>query len=177
MRTLTTLVILASIGSTANADDPAPAPAPAPATDAPPDAPATAEDPTAAEEPAVIEPQGLKATSVTLGASEDSYVGGSGVAKEWMILPEGQVIGSELRFLTSKPSLGPEPIEFSDVALLTLHIKSSVYGKAEVAASVDVLPKQPSWTDEKVWQGASPQARGQLGPHPVPGSAPPPRAP
>src|SRR5258705_1303848 len=100
MRTLTTLVILASIGSTANADDPAPAPA----TDAPPDAPTTADEPTAAEEPAVIEPQGLKATSVTLGASEDSYVGGSGVAKEWMILPQGQGIGSQLPFLTAKPT-------------------------------------------------------------------------
>src|SRR5881394_92221 len=135
MRTTTSLVILLAIGPAAYADDPAPAP------DATPDAPA---------QPAVVEDEGLTMTA----GSEASYVDGSGVAKEWMILPAGQVLGGELRFLTSKPSLGPEPIEFSDVALLTLHIKSSVYGKAEVAASVDVLPKQPSWTDEKVWQSA-----------------------
>ena len=86
-----------------------------------------------------------------------------GVAKEWMILPEGQVLGAELRFLTSKPSLGEAALEFSDVAILSLSVKSSVYGKAEVFGSVDILPKQPSWTDEKVWQGASLGLRGQLG--------------
>src|SRR5262249_8464249 len=55
----------------------------------------------------------------------------------------------------------------SDVALLSLKLKTSVFGKAEVAASVDLLPKQPSWTDEKVWQGASLAVRGQLGRHQV----------
>jgi hypothetical protein len=97
----------------------------------------------------------------TISLSDSSSV--RGVSKEWMILPEGQVLGAELRFITSKPSLGAAPLEFSDVAILSLNVKSSVYGKAELFGSVDLLPKQPSWTDEKIWQGASLGIRGQLG--------------
>lgn len=138
MRTTITLVIASLIGSTAHADEP------------------TTVDNTTV-------PQG-ETISYTADAS---YVDGAGVAKEWMILPEGQILGAELKLITSKPSLGTEPIEFSDVAILALHVKTSVFGKAELSGSVDLLPKQPSWTDEKIWQGASLGVRGQLGRHQV----------
>jgi hypothetical protein len=113
-----------------------------------------------ADEPDV-DKSGVTPAGETISYSDASSV--RGVAKEWMILPEGQVLGAELRFLTSKPSLGAAPLEFSDVAILGLNAKVSVAGKAELFASVDLLPKQPSWTDEKVWQGASLGLRGQLG--------------
>jgi len=70
------------------------------------------------------------------------------VSKGWMII-EGQEVGAELRFLTA-PTLS-----FTDVMLLTLRGRIAVGKRVDAFVAVDLLPKQPSTTDELVWQSAS----------------------
>jgi hypothetical protein len=103
---------------------------------------------------------------VTVGDSLD-YGSVRGVSEDWMILPQGLELGSELKFITSAPSLGAEPIAFSDVAIMTLHLRRSLAEVGELYASIDVLPKQPSWSEERMWQGASLGLRAQLGKKPA----------
>lgn len=100
---------------------------------------------------------------------ESVEMGGSarGVAQDWLILPKGLELSGELRFLTADPSLGGNRIQFSDVGLLTLRVRSALGGKAELVASVDLLPKQPSYTDELIWQGGSLGVRTQIPRHAV----------
>lgn len=62
-------------------------------------------------------------------------------------------IGASLNFLTSEESLGGEELAFTDVMLLRLHTKVS-FDRFEVFAGTDILPKQPSYTNEHVWQGS-----------------------
>jgi len=62
-------------------------------------------------------------------------------------------IGASLNFITSEPSLGAKELTFTDVMLLRLHTLVSL-GRYEVFAGTDILPKQPSYTDELVWQGS-----------------------
>jgi hypothetical protein len=90
-----------------------------------------------------------------------------GVSEDWQILPQGMELGSELKFITSAPSLGSEPLAFSDVAVMTLHLRRSIAEVAELYAAVDLLPKQPSWSEERLWQGASLGLRAQLGHKPA----------
>jgi hypothetical protein len=79
-----------------------------------------------------------------------------GVAQEWMVLPSGQELGVEMRLLTAKPmSLGTDELAFTDVALLGLRARTALGMRSELSASIDVLPKQPSYTEELIWQGAS----------------------
>lgn len=84
-------------------------------------------------------------------------------------------IGASLNFITSEESLGGEELAFTDVMLLRLHTMVSL-GRFELFAGTDILPKQPSYTNEHVWQGSlaglktvvneniSVWARGQGGP-------------
>ncbi len=84
-------------------------------------------------------------------------------------------LGASLNFITSEDSLGDQPLALTDIALLRLHSRVSI-GRYELFAGADVLPKQPSYTDEHVWQGAlaglktginkniSVWGRGQVGP-------------
>jgi len=70
------------------------------------------------------------------------------ISKGWMII-KGQELGAELRFLTA-PTLS-----FTDVMLLTLRGRIALAKRADLFAAVDLLPKQPSTTDELAWQSAS----------------------
>jgi hypothetical protein len=84
-------------------------------------------------------------------------------------------IGASLNFVTSEESLGGKELALTDVVLLRLHTMVSL-GRFELFAGTDVLPKQPSYTNEHVWQGSlaglktaitkniSVWARGQGGP-------------
>ncbi len=97
-----------------------------------------------------------------------------------MILPEEKKkipweMGVSLNFITSEPSLGDKSLVFTDLMLLRLHTLVAL-GTFELFAGSDILPKQPSYTDELVWQGSlagvrttfgsdiSAWARGQVGP-------------
>lgn len=84
-------------------------------------------------------------------------------------------LGASLNFITSEESLGGKKLALTDVMLLRLHSMVSL-GRYEIFAGTDILPKQPSYTDEHVWQGSlvgvkahvneniSVWARGQGGP-------------
>ena len=72
-------------------------------------------------------------------------------------------IGASLNFITtSEDSLGGEELAFTDVMLLRLHALVSL-GDYELFAGSDVLPKQPSYTNELVWQGALAGVRASFG--------------
>lgn len=75
----------------------------------------------------------------------------------------GWEVGASLNFLTSRPSLGGESLAFTDLALLRLHGLITLGGSLELFGGTDILPKQPSYTDENVWQGAMLGSRVALG--------------
>jgi hypothetical protein len=66
----------------------------------------------------------------------------------------GWELGASLDFMTSDPSLGGRKLKFTDVVLFRAHGLLALGRRAELFAGVDLLPKQPSYTDERVWQGA-----------------------
>ncbi len=88
----------------------------------------------------------------------------------------GYELGASLDFLTSDPVLGPKDLRFTDVVLFRLHGLIAIGNATEVFAGADLLPKQPSYSDELIWQGAllgvhhsfgktfAAYARGQGGP-------------
>lgn len=71
-------------------------------------------------------------------------------------------LGASLNFITSEESLGGEKLKFTDVMLLRLHALV-VLGDYELFAGTDVLPKQPSYTNELVWQGSLAGLRTSFG--------------
>ena len=83
--------------------------------------------------------------------------------REELVSTRGWEMGASLNFLTSEPSIGGEDLKFTDMVLLRLHGLISLGGAVELFAGTDVLPKQPSYTDELAWQGALGGARFKLG--------------
>lgn len=71
-------------------------------------------------------------------------------------------VGASLNFITSAASLGNKKLAFTDVMLLRLHALMSL-GRYDLFMGSDVLPKQPSYTNELVWQGALAGVRTTLG--------------
>ena len=86
------------------------------------------------------------------------------VAQDRLVAPDGGELGGAMKFIMSDPSLGGEPLKFTDLGLFELTGRWSVMSKLELSANVDLLPKQPSFTDEKAWQSAGGAARVPLGP-------------
>jgi hypothetical protein len=80
-------------------------------------------------------------------------------ASNWILMDKGYELGANLTYLTADGGLGGRAIAFTDVILLSLHGRKAFGGKVEVYGGADFLPKQPSLTDELVWQGASAGAR------------------
>ncbi len=72
-----------------------------------------------------------------------------------IIMPEGWEAGGELTFLTSDGGLANKPLDFTDLAFFRLNGRVSAGDNLELAASVTLLPKQPSYTDEPIYQGAA----------------------
>ena len=71
-------------------------------------------------------------------------------------------LGASLNFITSDPSLGDTKLSFTDVMLLRLHTLITL-GRYDLFFGTDILPKQPSYTEELVWQGALAGIRTTLG--------------
>jgi hypothetical protein len=76
------------------------------------------------------------------------------MANDWLIPPRGWVLGSALSYETSRGGIGDHGLAFTDVVLLRLTARAVVKGRAEFYGVLDLLPKQPSFTDELVFQGA-----------------------
>jgi hypothetical protein len=90
---------------------------------------------------------GINTTSTSLGSV--SY---RSIPKGWMIV-DGYEVGGDLRFLTA-PSFAGGSLAFTDVTLLTLRGRAGLGKRVDVALNVDLLPKQPSTTDELLFQSA-----------------------
>ena len=136
-------LLVASVSSLhARADEPA-APAPAEPSD-PPERPARKSP---LEGQPGVRHSWSDATATIHGSARSS-------AGDWILMDRGYELGADLSYLTSDGSPGGSAIAFTDVVLLRLHGRLALGGKAELYAGVDLLPKQPSFTDEVVWQGA-----------------------
>ncbi len=95
-----------------------------------------------------LAPQGEVILTSAVAVSERS------VAKGWLILPEGYELTGELRMLTADGFAG-RPLALTDVALETTRARVALGHRIELFGAVDVLPKQPSYTSEHLWQGAT----------------------
>lgn len=88
-----------------------------------------------------------------------------GVAQDYLVLPSGGELTAQMRFLTADAMLDGDKLKFTDLALFGLSGRWSLFTKLELAASVELLPKQPSFTDEKAWQSVGFSLRSPLGRH------------
>src|SRR5262245_51333516 len=109
-----------------------------------------------------------RAEQLENGAYKDS-VANTGVSvrslqTSWMVLPRGDELGFNLRFLTSPDGPRAGRLRFSDLVVGRLHVRHALGGRAEVYAGADLLPKQPTDFGESVWQGSHVGVRAGLGP-------------
>lgn len=111
---------------------------------------------------------------VTIAESEDQVIAVGGPKKP----APGFELGASIDFLTtSDRTFGNQKLEFTDVVLFRMHGLIPLGKTGELFAGVDLLPKQPSYTDEHRWQGVllgvrsriskrlSTYLRGQFGPN------------
>lgn len=75
----------------------------------------------------------------------------------------GGEFGASLDFLTRDRAPGEAALKFTDVVLFRVHGLVALGKSAELFAGVDLLPKQPSYTDDLVWQGALLGTRTTIG--------------
>jgi hypothetical protein len=103
--------------------------------------------------------------SADAGVAGVSQAGGSyrSVSNDYLVMPEGGELTGQMRFITADPILANQPLKFTDLALFGLSARYSVLSKLQLGAEVDLLPKQPSYTDEKPWQSVGASARTPLG--------------
>jgi hypothetical protein len=81
----------------------------------------------------------------------------------WLVMPDDSTeLGGEVAFLTAKAGPGSKPLLFTDVGLLRMHARYGFSG-AEFVLGGDFLMKQPSYTDEQLWQSVSAALRLGLG--------------
>jgi hypothetical protein len=104
---------------------------------------------------------------MTVQGSETSLVMGSlrGVAEDYLVLPAGAELTGQLKMITSGPSLDGQPLTLGDLALFELAGRYAPVRRIDISGSVDFLPKQPAYSDEKVWQSASAGVRAALAPN------------
>lgn len=75
-----------------------------------------------------------------------------------MLMPAGSyTLGADLSFLTADAGFGAGELKFTDVVLFRPRARYTPGERVELFAGTTLLPKQPSVTDELVWQG------GQIG--------------
>lgn len=77
----------------------------------------------------------------------------------------GQEVGASLDFVTRDSAPNERAFKFTDVVLFRLHSLVAVGRKTEIFVGVDLLPKQPSETNESKWQSAMLGARYTINRH------------
>lgn len=76
-------------------------------------------------------------------------------SEDWMVSPIGMTtIGGAFNFLTADDAMGGESLKLTDVVLVSLRASHTFAERAEISGSTTFLPKQPSYTDELIWQSA-----------------------
>jgi len=108
--------------------------------------------------PAVSHAQRAEAGSEAI-AWRDTSASVRSMSNDWLIPPRGWQLSSSLSYVTSDGGVGDAGLAFTDVVFLRLGGHWAVKGKAEISAGIDLLPKQPSYTDELVFEGAHLGAR------------------
>src|SRR5262245_9168584 len=88
-----------------------------------------------------------------------------GVAQDYLVLPSGGELTAQMRFVTADSMLDGDKLKFTDLGLFGVSGRWSLFTKLELSASVELLPKQPSFTDEKPWQSVGFALRSPLGRH------------
>lgn len=88
-----------------------------------------------------------------------------GVADNYLVLPSGGELSGQMRFLVAQPVFSDERVRFSDLALFGLGGRWSILPRLEISATVDLLAKQPSYTDEKPWQSVGVGLRTPIANH------------
>jgi hypothetical protein len=86
-----------------------------------------------------------------------------GVSQNYLVMPSGGEVTAQMRFMMADPIDGAGALRFTDLALFGVTARYSLLSRLEVAGTVDLLPKQPSSADEKVWQSAGGSLRTPLG--------------
>jgi hypothetical protein len=81
-----------------------------------------------------------------------------------MLMAKGSLtVGADLSFLTADAGLGDGQTRFTDVVLFRPRARYTPGNRVELFAGTTLLPKQPSFTDELVWQGGHLGALVHLG--------------
>lgn len=75
----------------------------------------------------------------------------------------GYEYGASFDFLSRERALGESAYKFTDVVLFRAHGLLALGRTTELFGGVDLLPKQPSYTNELAWQGALLGVRKTLG--------------
>jgi len=86
-----------------------------------------------------------------------------GVSQNYLVMPSGGELSAQMRFITADRMLEGDSLKFTDLALFGVSARYSVFSRLELGASVHLLPKQPSTTDEKPWQSVGGHLRSPLG--------------
>jgi hypothetical protein len=108
---------------------------------------------------------GMPVSADTAGEAISVQRSHRGVAQDYLVLPSGGELTAQMRFVTADAMLDGGALKFSDLALFGIAGRWSLFTKLEIAASVDLLPKQPSFTEEKPWQSVGVSVRSPLGKH------------
>jgi hypothetical protein len=95
-------------------------------------------------------------------AAETVAIEPGGVAQSYLVLPTGAELGTDLKLITAD-SLAGMPVKFSDLALFTARGRIAIGGRVDLSIDTTLLPKQPSFTDEKAWQSVAGTARVAIG--------------
>lgn len=88
-----------------------------------------------------------------------------GVAEDYLVMPSGGELDGQMKFIMADQGLAGRPLKFSDLGVFGIAGRWSVFDKLELSASVDLVPKQPSYTSEKPWQDVGFGIRSPLGHH------------
>lgn len=106
-----------------------------------------------------VEPSAAEGSAGSLSVTRSRR----GVAKDYLVRPRGGELTAQMRFVTADAMLDGDKLKFTDLALFGLSGRWSLFTKLELSASVELLPKQPSFTDEKAWQSIGFALRSPLG--------------
>src|SRR5207244_13447833 len=88
-----------------------------------------------------------------------------GVAEDYLVMPEGGELTAQMKFVMADSVLAGQPLKFTDLGLFGLAGRWSLFSKLEVAASVDFVAQQPSYTDQTPWQSVGIALRSPLANH------------
>ena len=105
--------------------------------------PPPADEPVVEGAPAVTRELSLQAGDVRTNLSD------------WAVGPPGWDVGGELVFLTSDLGLAEgRALQMTDVGVARARVRYTASQRVELSGAVDLLAKQPAYTDERPFQGA-----------------------